>query len=181
MSLKKNLFLQYKSQPNIYFFDESRFGTHSKRGHGWFKKGKRSVVKIKLGFKSFYVYTAVHANNGSEFSLILPKLNTHCMNVFLNKFSTQIKDKTSIIVMDGAAWHKSKDLIIPNNIKILLLPPYSPELNPVERLWWYIKNKLIKNRIYNSLEQLNNAVSEFIMQLTSDTIKSVCSANYLGQ
>ncbi len=142
--------LQYKSQSNIYFFDESRFGTHSKIGHGWFKKGKRTAVKIKLGFKNFYVYTAAHAKNGNEFSLILPKLNTQCMNIFLDKFSTQTKGETSTIVMDGAAWHKSKGLVVPNNIQILLLPPYSPELNPVERLWLYIKNKLIKNKSNHS-------------------------------
>ena len=180
MSLKKNLLLQYKSQPNIYFFDESRFGTHSKTGHGWFKKGQRTAVKVKLGFKNFYVYTAAHANNGNEFSLILPKLNTQCMNIFLDKFASETKEENATIVMDGAPWHKSKDLIVPNNIKILLLPPYSPELNPVERLWEYIKNKLIKNKIYNSLEQLHNSVSTFIAGLTADTVKSICSANYLG-
>lgn len=102
------------------------------------------------------------------------------MNIFLDKFSTQTKGETSTIVMDGAAWHKSKGLVVPNNIQILLLPPYSPELNPVERLWLYIKNKLIKNKIYSSLEQLYNAVSDFIAQLTTNTVKSICSVNYLG-
>ena len=137
-------------------------------------------MKIKLGFKNFYVYTAAHVHNGNEFSLTMPKLNTQCMNIFLDKFSAQIREKV-IMVMDGAAWHKSKDLFIPNNIKIILLPPYSPELNPIERLWEYIKNKLIKNKVYNSLEQLHNAVISFFAQLNASTIKSICSANYLGQ
>ncbi len=180
MTLKKNLLLQYKSQQDIeiYFFDESRFGTHSKIGHGWFNKGERPEIKVKLGFENFYVYTAAHATNGSEFSLIMPKLNTHCMNVFLDQFSKQTK-KNTLIVMDQAAWHKSKNLILPDNIKIMLLPPYSPELNTVERLWLYMKTKLIKNKVYDSLEQLHNAVSSFLINLNTRTVKNICSANYL--
>lgn len=173
--------LQYRSQLNteIYFFDESRFGTHSKIGHGWFHKGERTSVKMKLGFENFYVYSAIHVINGNEFSLIMPKLNTHCMNIFLDKFSNQTNNSNIIMVMDQAAWHRSKGLIIPANIKIFLLPPYSPELNPVERLWLYMKSKLIKNKIYNSLEQLQDAVAHFLTNLKNDKIKSICSANYL--
>lgn len=182
MNLKKNISALHKSRPDtaIYFFDESRFGTHSNIGHGWFNKGERTPVKIKMGFENFYIYSAVHAADGDEFSFILPKVNTACMNIFLKQFSQQLKAKQAIIVMDRAAWHKSKDLFVPNNIEILLLPPYSPELNPVERLWNYLKSKLIKNKVYESLEQLYDAVSHFMIDLQPHTVKNICSASYLG-
>ena len=66
--------------------------------------------------------------------------NTACMNVFLSELSLSYSNKNVLLVLDGAGWHRSKDLVIPGNIKFLFLPPYSPELNPVEKLWEYIKN-----------------------------------------
>jgi putative transposase len=182
MSLKKNLLQQYRNEPetDFYFFDESRFGTHSKIGHGWFNKGERPLVQMKLGFQNFYVYSAVHAHNGDEFSLMMPKLNTDCMNIFLNELVKYTKGKTVAIIMDQAAWHKSKDLVIPDTVKIILLPPYSPELNPVERLWLYMKSKLIKNKIYDSIETLKTAVTRFLANLQSKIVKNICSVNYLG-
>ena len=64
----------------------------------------------------------------------MPNVDTDCINVFLEELSGEIKEDF-ILIMDGAGWHKSRDLIIPKNIQIVLLPPYCPELNPVERLW----------------------------------------------
>ena len=114
-----------------FFFDESRFGTHSKIGHGWFKKGERTAVKIKLGFKNFYIYSAVEPRTGYSFSLKLPHVDSACLNAFLDEMSKEIAEKEAVIIMDGASWHKAKNLKIPKNITIQYLPPYSPELNQV--------------------------------------------------
>ena len=76
--------------------------------------------------------------------------------------------------MDGASWHKSKNLIIPKNIQIVLLPPYCPELNLIERLWKYIKNHTIKNRVFKTLENLEDEVCEFFRNLTKDIVISIC-------
>jgi len=82
---KKNLNLLIKSNPEkeVFFFDESRFGTHSNIGHGWFKKGERSRVAVKLGFQSFYIYSAVAPKDGSDYTVLLPYINTESMNLFL--------------------------------------------------------------------------------------------------
>jgi transposase len=119
--------------------DEARFGTHSKQGHGWFPTGKRSRVAVKLGFKNFYAYSAIEVKTGEAFNLILPKVNTELMNVYLQEMSKHYLEENITLIMDGAGWHKSKKLIIPFNITIIYLPPYSPELNPVERFWLYKK------------------------------------------
>ena len=161
------------------FFDESRFGTNSNLGYAWFPKGERSRLPIKLGYKNFYLYSAVNINNGDNFSFLMPKVNTSCKNTYLRELSKDNKNKKLIVVMAGASWHKSKDLKIPKNIKIILLPPYSPELNPVERLWQYIKDHIIKNKIYKKLDDLEKAVSTFVKTLSKETVLSVCSVNYL--
>ncbi|WP_425361806.1 transposase [Candidatus Tisiphia endosymbiont of Mystacides longicornis] len=95
----------------MYFFDESRFGTHSKLGHGWFRKGIRTQVKIKIGFQNFYVYSAVNPITGDDFSLMMPNVNTMSLNMFLAEMSKHIGVQKAIVVMDCAGWHKSKDLV----------------------------------------------------------------------
>lgn len=127
----------------VFFFDEARFGTHSKIGHAWLEKGKRTPTSVKLGFKNFYLYSAVESSTGEHCTLEIPYVNTGCLNVFLEEFSKTYPKDEILLVMDGAGWHRSKDLIIPANIEIVYLPPYSPELNPVERFWG-------TSKIYNS-------------------------------
>lgn len=160
--------------------DEARFGTHSKLGHGWFPTGIRSTVLVKLGFQNFYLYGAVESSSGELFSLMLPKVNTDAMNLFLREMSKFYKDDEMVIVMDGAGWHKSKKLITPSNMTILHLPPYSPELNPVERLWQHIKSNTIRNKIYDSLDSLEDAVCEFITTITNSTVAQICSVNWFN-
>ena len=79
-----------------------------------------------------------------------------------------------ILIMDFAGQHKSKTLIIPGNIQIIWLPPYCPELNPVERLWKYIKDNIIKNKVFETLENLQNEVCEFVNKLTNNIVYGVC-------
>jgi hypothetical protein len=177
-SLKKTLQEIKEQNPlkPIFYFDESRFGTKSKTGLGWFKKGQRTPVKVKLGFKNFYLYSAVNPSDGDSFTLLLPFVNTDCMNFFLKEFSKKI-EKDAILIMDGAGWHKSKKLKVPKNIHKVLLPPYCPELNPVERLWRYIKDNTIKNKIFETLIELEDLVCEFIRNMSEEIVKKVCFIN----
>lgn len=159
--------------------DESRFGTHSKIGHGWFKTGIRTPVKIKLGYKNFYLYSAVSPKTGKEFTLLLPNVNIDCMNIFLEEFAKVNQGKKIAIVMDGAGWHKSGKLILSKNIRIIIQPPYSPELNPTKKLWQYIKERTIKNRIYKTLRELGNVVCRFVRTLAPAIIRGVCNVDYV--
>ena len=163
----------------MFFFDESRFGTRSQIGYGWFERGSRPNVSIKLGFENFYVYGAVEPVQGSSFSLILPYVNSEGMNVFFEQFVKELQGEEIVLVMDGAGWHKSSHLIIPPNIEIVYLPAYSPELNPIERLWLYIKQLVLRNRIYDNLDFLEHAVCECIKSILPLRIQTLCCAKYL--
>jgi transposase len=111
------------------------------------------------------------------------KLKTHPFKKILNtsyfkkslgfrEFPKEITEDV-ILIMDGAGWHKSKDLKVPKNIEIVLLPPYYPELNPVERLWRHIKDHTIRNKVFDTLLELENEISEFVKNLTDETILKV--------
>jgi transposase len=100
----------------------------------------------------------VDISSGRNFSLILPNVDTQHMNVFLSELSKEYPEERITLILDGAGWHKSRDLRIPDNIYIFYLPPYSPELNPVERLWLYIKSNILSNKIYEDLSDLELAL-----------------------
>ncbi len=100
------------------------------------------------------------------------------MYFYLNYQRNTPSDKIALM-MDGAGWHKSKDLRVPNNIVIFYFPPYPPELNPVERLWLYIKNNILSNRIYETLEDLEITLCKFMSQLKNEVIKNICTMNYM--
>ena len=136
-------------------------------------------MKVKLGFKNFYLYSAVNPKSGDDFTLMLPKVNTECMNVFLSEMAKKIEGWPISLIMDGAGWHRSQKLKIPENIEIIYLPPYSPELNPVERLWLYIKQKTIKNKVYETIEVLEEAICNFIKNLQQEEIGRICRADHL--
>ncbi len=164
----------------LYFFDESRFETHSNIvGHGWFEKGRRTALKYNLGYKNFYLYSSVNPLNGNNFSLILPNVDTVNFNVFLKEFVKTLGTKEAIIIVDGASWHRSKALDIPENVKIIIQPPYSPELNPVEKLWQYIKRHTIKNRLFEKLSLIENSICEMLKSMTKQQLMTICNANYI--
>jgi len=132
-----------------------------------------------LGYQNFYLYSSVDIKDGSNFSLILSNVNTENMNIFLLHMSKEYKNDKMILIMDRAGWHKSKDLKIPDNIKIVYLPPYAPELNPVERLWQYIKSKILKNILYETIGELESVLCSLMKSLLNDTVKSICETQYM--
>ena len=134
---------------------------------------------VKLGFKNFYLYSAVNPFSGEHFTLEMPKVNADCLSVYLEELSKAYPDQELLIVMDGAGWHKAKKLKVPKNIQLVYLPPYSPELNPVERFWQHIKRYTIRNKIYKTLADLEQAVDCFLNSMTADLVKSICTACYL--
>lgn len=85
---------------------------------------------MKIGRQNFYIYSAVNPRSGKKISLLAPYVNTDCMNIFLEQMLKDLGTKEAFLLMDCTSWHRSKSLKIQENITIIYLPPYSPELNP---------------------------------------------------
>ena len=92
-----------------------------------------------------YVYSAIEPKSGESVSLIMPYADTPCMNVFLREVSERDVEDEIVLVLDGASWHRSKGLVVPSNIRLVCLLPYSPELNPVEQLWKGLRSRFFGN------------------------------------
>ena len=101
------------------------------------------------------------------------------MNLYLEQMSLAYGNEEIVIIMDQAGWHKSKELVVPENIAIIHLPPYSPELNPIERLWKYTKTNFIHNRVFDSLKQIMANMVDVFAELKNETVASLCHCNYL--
>ena len=172
--------LEGKENYKVMFFDEGRFGLRSTTMRIWSEKGKRLRVNVQQGFKNFYAYSAVCPFDGDSFSLILPNVNTDNFNIFLSGLSAHCADIKLILIMDQAGWHKSKELIACKNIDIIYLPPYSPELNPVEKLWEWLKKEMAHNFMYESLDQMIDAICIEYNKLDNQKLKKLCNCNYLS-
>jgi transposase len=145
----------------------------------WAEKGKRLTCQVKKGYKSFYLFSAVSPHTGESFTLFLPEVNTEMMNIYLKEFNAKYADKKIVIIMDQATWHRSHSLKNYSNIEIKFLPPYSPELNPVEKLWWWLKKEVMHNRIYISINELMDAIEETYLKITPNVLSTLCACNYL--
>ncbi len=109
----------------------------------------------------------------------MPCCNSEAFQIFLDELAKQDPDEYKIIVLDNGAFHKAKSLIIPDNIKLLFLPPYSPELNPAEKIWQHIKRKFT-NKYFKDLNQISDFFTNTIQNMNVDIIKSICSFNYIN-
>ena len=103
------------------------------------------------------------------------------MNAFLKILDRERNhdDEHFVLIMDQAGWHKSRGLKLPDGITVLLLPAYSPELNPVENLWHYIRSHYLSNRTYDDYDALLAAGTEAYRKLTPEAIRSVCRCQYI--
>ena len=101
------------------------------------------------------------------------------MNIFLRELSKEYPDREIMIIMDQARWHKSKDLDIPNHIDIEYLPPYSPELNPIERLWKWLRKEAVHNKVFEIIDALMDSLAQELNNLNEKDLVRLCHCSYL--
>ena len=117
---------------------------------------------------------------GETVELVAPTVSTYLMNAHLRHLSEHLgPDRHAVLIMDGAGWHVSNDLVVPENVTTLLLPPYSPELNPVERLWLYLREHKLSNRLLPAGYELDKLLGDLMLELTPELVKSVCRVPWL--
>ena len=132
----------------LWFMDEARVGQKGRVTHLWYQKGARPRGVRQQGFSSAYLFGAVCPERGAGVALVLPEVSTAAMDVFLAELGRALPAGThAALVLDGAGWHVSEGLTVPANLTLVPLPPYSPELNPVERVWEYLRDRWLSHRV----------------------------------
>ena len=154
----------------LMFQDEARFGRISDVRHCWQKKPHRPVVKAMVTQQYAYAYGAISPADGRFDSLILPQVNGKCMQLFLDEVARRYPDENIVMVLDGAGWHKSP-FQLADNLRLIFLPPYAPELNPQEHVWDELREKYFHNRAFDSLEALEAHLEQGLAQLENQPEK----------
>ena len=129
-----------------------------------------------------YAYGAVSPLDGQFRSLILPFVNAELMSMFLSFVSDSFPDDHCVFCLDGAGWHKAKDLEVPANMSLIFLPPYSPELNPVEHIWEYTRENDFRNRACQSMDEVTDILCESLSHLASspDLVRSMTCFDWIN-
>lgn len=158
--------------------DEGRFGRITDIRKCWAPKGIRPKVPKQIVRTFVYVYAAVCMALGKMTSLILPYANTDMMNLFLAEVSNDFKNYFVIMLVDGAGWHRSNDLKVPENIRLIRQPSHSPELNPVEHLWEELRENYLPNKAFKSLDAVEQALCEGLRDLLHDPSRVSSMTNF---
>lgn len=163
----------------LMFEDEAGFGRINKPKYCWCFPGFRPTVPCHHIREYRYAYGAVEPITGDSFFLVLPYSNTVCMNLFLQKLSETYPEDWILLVCDGAAWHKSKTLNIPQNIKLFFLPPATPEMNPIEQIWKEIRKRGFRNEIFGTLDKVIDRLCDTICSLSHHAVKSITGRDWI--
>ncbi|WP_310619047.1 IS630 family transposase [Flexibacterium corallicola] len=173
--------LPSQTSMEIWWQDEARIGQKNGLTRRWAKKGTRPRAPSDGRYQSTYVFGAICPAHGKGAALVLPKANTNSMQLHLKEISrTVAKGAHAVVLMDQAGWHTTAKLKLPDNITILLLPPRSPELNPVENVWQYLRQNWLSNRTFQDYQEIVDAACSAWNKLIQQphTITSIGRRNW---
>jgi len=152
--------IEHPLPKKLFFQDESRFGLMTQTGRVWALKGQRPEILYRMTREYLALFSSVCPQTGEMSSLVSPHMNTYAMSAHLKMLSEEHPDTCNVVVLDCAGWHRSRELQIPDNVRLIRLPPYSPKLNPVEQIWLYIKNHFTRGAYFEDLDQIEDRVIE---------------------
>ena len=150
----------------------------------WAATGHRPRAWQQREFEWTYLYGSVEPLTGRTHACRLPEVNTEAMNLYLDDFSRFLDDREhALMILDRAGWHRAGGLVIPANITLLCLPPYSPELNPMELVWGNGRRNYLANSVHETIDHLEDAVDAMWLLQTQDhnNIKSLCGFKWIRQ
>jgi len=142
----------------VWFADEARVGQQGTLTRVWSKRGSRPPAPRDRGYTSAYIFGAVCPERCTGAAIVMPEVNTEAMEAHLAEISRHVTvGAHAVLVLDGAGWHASPKLCVPDNISLLTLPRYSPELNPIENVWEFLRANFLSHRIWESYDAIVDA------------------------
>ncbi len=165
----------------IWFQDEARVGQQGTLTRLWARRGTRPRAPKDCRYAWAYLFGAVCPARATGAALVMPHANTEAMNAHLAEIARTVSPGAhALLVLDGAGWHGAAGLIVPPNVSLLALPPYSPELNPVENVWQFLRQNHLANRVFDSYDAIVDACCDAWNALISipERIASITSRSW---
>jgi hypothetical protein len=166
----------------VWFADEARVGQKNKITRRWARRGSRPSAPHDQRTASTYIFGAICPKDGKGAALVLPRCNIAAMNLHLAEIATAVAPGAhAVLVLDQAGWHLSDKLIVPPNITLVPLPPYSPELNPVERVWLYLRERFLSSRVFADYRAIVDACCAAWNRLVAEPgrLRSLCDQPWI--
>jgi transposase len=151
----------------VWACDEHRIGLKPILRRVWALKGQQPVLIVQPRYEWSYLHGFVRPGSGDSFWFLTPGINIELFELALREFAKARGaggNKVIFLVLDRAGWHASSKVVVPEGVRLLFLPPYSPELQPAERLW-SLSNETICNRCFATIEELEEAQIQRCQQL----------------
>ena len=152
----------------LMFQDEARFGRINDPRRCWAPRGLRPEVGMQIVREYTYAFGAVSPQDGTLDTLVLPVVTAEAMSIFLAEVARRHPEEFILMVLDGAGWHRANSLAIPENMRLEALPPYSPQLNPMEHIWDEVREKWFANEVFGSLDGVEDRLVEALVALEND-------------
>ena len=167
---------------DVWFQDEARFGQQNTTTRVWATKGTRPRVVRQQQFESAYLFGAVCPATGATEAIISPLSNGDAMKKHMSLISKRTPEgRHAVVIMDGAGWHQQHVVDGLDNVTIIKLPPYSPELNPIEQVWQWLRQNELANRCFKGyediVEQCTRAWNSFIKDI--ERVKNLCTRDWI--
>lgn len=168
-----------EEEVEVWSEDEARFGLKPILRRVWSPKGERPVAEVDLRYEWLWLYAATHPRTGRVFWLVLPRLDAGCVQAFLAEFAARhaTEGKRIVLVWDGAPAHRANGLQVPERLSLISLPPYTPELNPSERVWPLVKEG-VANRAHESLDELEQRVCSRCQKISAAEVSARTSYHW---
>ena len=161
----------------LFCEDEARCGLLPVSFRRITEPGVKPIATIDHTYKSLYLYGAVEPKTGESFFLEMSALDSVCFQVFIDEFAKAFPETLNILVVDNGRFHHAKSLQLPDNIALVYLPPYSPELNPIERLWQDIKYKLFQHTL-ETIEDMQHKITQILRSYTKASIAQITNFEF---
>jgi hypothetical protein len=166
---------------DIWFEDESRVGQKGTLTRIWAKKGKRPRVIKQQQYINTYIIGSVCPNKNIAEAIISPYCNSDAIHHHLQQISAATtSDHFAVVVMDQAGWHITPKIDNIPNVALLFLPAYSPELNPMEQVWEWLKSHFLHNRIFNGYDDIEKSCCDAwnAFSKSKDLFQSMCNPSW---
>jgi transposase len=164
----------------VWYLDEVFFGLDCSLSYTWMPKNTRMTIETNGERRKDCVIGTVCPKNGKTFFLQTEWMDSYVTSTFFKELSAFYPDKKHLIIADNVSYHKSqgnKEFPLPKNVELFFLPAYSPDLNPIERLWKYFKDEFLNNSLFKNLTKIKEIVYEGLKCILNscDLVKSICA------
>jgi transposase len=154
----------------VWFQDEMRVGQKNGLVYQWARKGTRPRQPKDQRYENAYLFGAVCPRRGTGAALIMPRADTEAMQKHLDEIAREVAEGAhALVILDQAGWHTTARLKIPANLTLVPLPPASPELNPQENIWQYLRQTYLSNRVFETYTAILDACQDAWRKLLDET------------